>query len=352
MGTIGRKVGNPPRSPLVDDQAFLTLLRNAGDDPVMRQTQDAFFDRVYFQPALKWAGANGFVKALSALVIYDSFNHSGGILSTIRDEILERTPAAGGDERRWIAQYVAARQNWLATNPRESLHATVYRTKDLMREINRNNWDLSFVPIMANGTPVDGAPDSARHAAPAVATSAGPSVDDDPAAPAAPSEVSDTAGFEWGRVLANLGAPAESDPTLASAAPQAASTSASFNLVRVHAFLQACETSIPRVGYGLGKKVPRLDAVPGRDFTQVDCSGFVREAVRLATAPTLGSSDELPEHDSNSGEQYEASVVCEELVVSGCDAPELLQFIEETLDEIALLVERLVVGERRAAIGF
>ncbi len=67
---------------------------------------------------------------------------------------------------------------------------------------------------------------------------------------------------------------------------------------------------------------------------------------------TLGSSDELPEHDSNSGEQYEASVVCEELVVSGCDAPELLQFIEETLDEIALLVERLVVGERRAAIGF
>ncbi len=66
----------------------------------------------------------------------------------------------------------------------------------------------------------------------------------------------------------------------------------------------------------------------------------------------LGSSDELPEHDSNSGEQYEASVVCEELVVSGCDAPELLQFIEETLDEIALLVERLVVGERRAAIGF
>ncbi len=77
-----------------------------------------------------------------------------------------------------------------------------------------------------------------------------------------------------------------------------------------------------------------------------------RLACRWPRTLCLGSSDELPEHDSNSGEQYEASVVCEELVVSGCDAPELLQFIEETLDEIALLVERLVVGERRAAIGF
>ncbi len=84
----------------------------------------------------------------------------------------------------------------------------------------------------------------------------------------------------------------------------------------------------------------------------VPLTSAVRRAINDHACKQLGSSDELPEHDSNSGEQYEASVVCEELVVSGCDAPELLQFIEETLDEIALLVERLVVGERRAAIGF
>lgn len=309
VGTIGTKVGNPPHGPLVDDQTFLTLLRNAGGDPVMRQTQDAFFDRVYLQPALNWAAAKGFVKALSALVIYDSFNHSGGILSSIRDAFPERTPAAGGDEETWINQYVAARQNWLATNPREALHATVYRTKDLMREINRNNWDLSLVPILANGTPVDGAPDSARPAAPAVAIA--PSVDDDPAAPA-PSEVSDTAGFEWGRVLANLGVPADSDPTLPSAAPEAASAGTSFDLARAQAFLQACETSIPRVGYGLGKKVPRLDAVPGRDFTQVDCSGFVREVVRLATTPTLAFPDgSVVQHDWVSGHTFERSTVAD-----------------------------------------
>jgi cell wall-associated NlpC family hydrolase len=53
------------------------------------------------------------------------------------------------------------------------------------------------------------------------------------------------------------------------------------------AFLQECETSQPRVTYGLGKKI-KPGQVPGRDFTKVDCSGFVREAVRRST--DLGSS--------------------------------------------------------------
>jgi chitosanase len=158
VGTIGTKVGNPPRSPLVGDQTFLALLRSAGSDPVMRETQDVFFDRVYLAPALAWAGHNGFTKALSGLVIYDSFTHSGGILQFLRERFPEPTPTNGGDEKVWIAEYVAARQEWLATAANPELHPTVYRTKDLLREINRDNWDLSMTPILANGTPVDGAP--------------------------------------------------------------------------------------------------------------------------------------------------------------------------------------------------
>lgn len=42
----------------------------------------------------------------------------------------------------------------------------------------------------------------------------------------------------------------------------------------------------------------------------------------------------------------------EELVISCCDASELLQLIEEAFDEISLFVECFVVRERRAAIGF
>jgi hypothetical protein len=67
---------------------------------------------------------------------------------------------------------------------------------------------------------------------------------------------------------------------------------------RVRAFLQACMTSTPRVTYGLGKKVPSLSAVPGRDFTQVDCSGFVRQALRLGTTPALAFPDgSVNQHD-------------------------------------------------------
>lgn len=158
---IGTKVGTPPRSPLVDDPAFLSLLRKAGGDPVMRQAQDAFFDRVYLAPALAWAGRNGFTKALSGLVIYDSFTHSGGIPQFLRARFSEPTPANHGDEKTWIAEYVTTRQNWLATAANPELHPTVYRTKDLLREINRGNWDLSMTPVLAHGTPVDGAPSQA-----------------------------------------------------------------------------------------------------------------------------------------------------------------------------------------------
>src|SRR5262249_37324869 len=54
----------------------------------------------------------------------------------------------------------------------------------------------------------------------------------------------------------------------------------------------------PRVTYGLGAKVPFLNAVPGRDFDRVDCSGFVREALRLATTPTIAFPDgSVNQHD-------------------------------------------------------
>lgn len=58
---------------------------------------------------------------------------------------------------------------------------------------------------------------------------------------------------------------------------------------KVQAFLQACQAA--RVGYALGAKVPDDNSVPGRDFTTVDCSGFVRAAVHRATDPTVPFPD-------------------------------------------------------------
>jgi hypothetical protein len=104
---------------------------------------------------MAWADGNGFTLPLAALVIYDSWVHSGRILDSIRAMFPESPPAAGGDERTWVSQYVDARHNWLANHPRQVLHGTVYRTRCFQREIARDNWKLELVPIRANGVEVD-----------------------------------------------------------------------------------------------------------------------------------------------------------------------------------------------------
>ena len=48
-------------------------------------------------------------------------------------------------------RHVKARQQWLATHRREILHRTTYRTTCLLHEIERNNWHLDKLPIIANG---------------------------------------------------------------------------------------------------------------------------------------------------------------------------------------------------------
>ena len=146
------KVGS---APLTDDTNFTNLLKRAGkEDPVMKRTQDSFFDRVYYRPAMRWADQQGFALPLSALVIYDSFIHSGSILWIIRNKFPESPPASGGNEKAWIKAYVNARNNWLASHNRTAVQKSIYRTQCFKNEILRNNWDLSRVPIDANGTKV------------------------------------------------------------------------------------------------------------------------------------------------------------------------------------------------------
>lgn len=143
------------RTALVDDETFKGLLRRAGnEDPTMRTTQDTFFDLRYFQPALRWASNHGFTRALSMLVIYDSFIHSGSIRSFLRERFPERPPASGGNEATWIKQYIQVRHQWLTNHDNPDVRPSNYRTRDLAREIAGGNWDLAIQPIMANGVAV------------------------------------------------------------------------------------------------------------------------------------------------------------------------------------------------------
>ena len=152
LAAYADRVGSKP---LTDDSDFKQLLRKAGrGDPVMQRTQDKFFDDRYFNPAKRWCESEGFQTALAMLVVYDSYIHSGQMLWVIRSMFSEATPAKGGDERLWVAAYVRARNTWLSNHHREAVRASAYRTRDLLREVSRGNWDVSQLPIKANGVNV------------------------------------------------------------------------------------------------------------------------------------------------------------------------------------------------------
>ncbi|HEY6363703.1 MAG TPA: chitosanase [Candidatus Binatia bacterium] len=76
----------------------------------MPQIQDEFFAKRYFQPAMGWADQNGFTQPLSALVVYDSFTHSGSVPEFLRKRFAERVPAREGIEKTWVQQYVDTRK--------------------------------------------------------------------------------------------------------------------------------------------------------------------------------------------------------------------------------------------------
>ncbi|HQE12100.1 MAG TPA: chitosanase [Flavipsychrobacter sp.] len=146
------KIGKLPS--LKDNVEFKSLLKTAAkQDVIMRQTQDEFFDIYYYQPAFNWFAGQQFTSALSMLVIYDSFIHSGSIPLFLRQKFAERTPLNGGDEKNWIKQYVDVRHNWLKTHSNTILQKTIYRTQCFKNQIKTNNWDLAQT-IVANGTPI------------------------------------------------------------------------------------------------------------------------------------------------------------------------------------------------------
>jgi chitosanase len=141
------------RTSLVNDKDFISLLKEASKDPIMKESQDSFFDTHYWAPAKAWFDKNGFKSNLSMLVIYDSFIHSGSILKFLRERFVEKVPVNGGDEKAWIEQYSSARLNWLKNHSNPILRKTTYRVCDFLMAMDKNNWDLEQ-EFSANGTKI------------------------------------------------------------------------------------------------------------------------------------------------------------------------------------------------------
>jgi chitosanase len=126
---------------LNDDPQIKSLLRRAGLDPVMTDVQDEFFYNAFMVPALERWQSYGFVTALSAAVIYDSYIHGSF------DLIAKRATASAGEptaenEKKWIKAYLDQRLNWLKTHSNKILNNTAIRIEALLELYEAKNWDL------------------------------------------------------------------------------------------------------------------------------------------------------------------------------------------------------------------
>ncbi|MCB9032648.1 MAG: chitosanase [Chitinophagales bacterium] len=143
------KIGQLPS--LKNDKNFIPLLqKSAEEDSIMRQCQDDFFEQYYYLPAYNWFNKQQFQQALSLLVIYDSFIHSGSIPLFLRKRFPEKTPRYNGEEQQWITAYVKTRHQWLQHHRYKILQKTVYRTNCFLNQIKTNNWNLEQA-VIANG---------------------------------------------------------------------------------------------------------------------------------------------------------------------------------------------------------
>jgi len=181
VARIQPHTGNGPYTKSIwPDKNFEALIKKAASDPIMIKTQDEFFDEMYWGPAFKFFTDNGFTLPLSMLTIYDTAIHSGphlnsprSMMSILRKRFPEKTPANGGNEKKWVEQYVNARHSWLANHSsRPILRKTVYRTQTIKNLINSNNWQLNGYIRTGNGVWIRENNSTPQNTTPVVSTPA------------------------------------------------------------------------------------------------------------------------------------------------------------------------------------
>ncbi len=138
---------------LDQNEKLKEALKLAGDDPVMQQTQDRFFDEVYWAPAITSADYIGAKTALGTAIIYDSRIH--GAWHHVRDDLIAKIGSLKDlGEKDWFAKYVDHRRKWLATHANPALHPTVYRMDAFKRLIAEDRWSLAL-PFDVRGQRLD-----------------------------------------------------------------------------------------------------------------------------------------------------------------------------------------------------
>ncbi|MEQ9518658.1 MAG: peptidoglycan-binding protein [Parvibaculum sp.] len=144
------------------DMLFRSFLEAAGNDPVMHDVQDQFFDEAYWTPASKAAASLGLKEPLSFAVVYDGHIH--GSWHFMRDRTIERHGRVSGlGEKKWCKAYVTERRNWLKGHRNTLLQKTIYRMDVFLALMEADNWALKL-PMTIRGRRIDA--ESLRASAP------------------------------------------------------------------------------------------------------------------------------------------------------------------------------------------
>jgi chitosanase len=143
-------IGDKARGSLAGNEKFKSLLKDAGKETLMVEVQKECFDEMYLTPAFAWAETYGFKQNLSHLVIADSFLHSGSMLGFLMAKFSERKPKDGGNEKKWITDYLNARHSWLKNHSNTILNKTTYRADAYLRSIAKEDWALTGPVMMQN----------------------------------------------------------------------------------------------------------------------------------------------------------------------------------------------------------
>ncbi|MFI5494722.1 chitosanase [Actinoplanes sp. NPDC051859] len=125
------------------DPGFTAAWKAAAADPVFRKTQDDERDRMYFDPAVTLASADG-LRALGQFAYYDAaVMHGVSGMRQIRAAAMRKakTPALGGDETAFLEAFLDARTKEMRT---EEAHSDVSRVETAQRVFLRTgNLDLN-----------------------------------------------------------------------------------------------------------------------------------------------------------------------------------------------------------------
>ncbi|MBL7255005.1 chitosanase [Paractinoplanes lichenicola] len=125
------------------DPGFPAAWRAAAADPVMQRVQENARDTYYFNPALRFARADG-LRALGQFAYFDAaVMHGVSGLRAIRAAALRttKTPAQGGDELAYLNAFLNARVAEMRT---EEAHSDVSRVETAQRMfLRRSNLDLT-----------------------------------------------------------------------------------------------------------------------------------------------------------------------------------------------------------------